>query len=252
MAKAKKLPSNLKEILLDAMRVAETSIEAADYLATQFKQILTDAKMLDEYGDILQKVEDFAKYTKFKLLASSQPWLGQPPEASDFKNMQANMAMDAVKDLESLSVGTEKEVTFDFAINNETSEFLRGCSVQGKALEAFDKLFNSWLAEKNLVSQGSTLHEATANGQIKRDAQGKPVKANPDEVRKLINDPDQGFAKYMETKGIKVTSHEQEFPTVQKGAQVQQAVKEAIKAAPEAVASEEAAAEPQTTMKTGG
>ncbi|BCA93986.1 hypothetical protein TUM19329_03470 [Legionella antarctica] len=250
MAKAKALPPNLKETLLDAMSVAETSVEAADYLVTQFRQVLTDAKMLDQCGDILKKVEDFAKYTKFKLLSSSQPWLGQSPESSDFKNMQANMAIDAVKDLESLSVGVE-DVTFDFAIS-DNSEFLRGCSLKGKALEATDKLFNSWLADKNLVSQGSTLYDANANGQIKRDAQDKPAKANPNEVRKLITDPEQGFSQYMETKGIKVTCHEQVFPTVQKGAQVQQAVKQAMNKTPEAAVSEEAAVEPQTTMRTGG
>lgn len=251
MAKAKTLPSNLKETLLDAMSVAETSIEAADYLVTQFKQLLTDAKMLDKYGDILQKVEDFAKYTKFKLLSNSQPWLGQSAAPSDFKNMQANIAIDEVKKLESLDVGAEKEITFDFAVHDQTSEFQRGCSVRQEALGSFDKLFNAWLAEKNLRSTESTLYETTENGQIKQDAQGKPVKANPEEVKKLINDPEQGFAKYMEAKGIKVVCREQEYPTVEKGAQAKQAVKEAIKAAPEAVASEEAV-EPQTTMRTGG
>lgn len=251
MAKVKTLPSNLKETLLNAMSVAESSIEAAEYLVTQFKQLLIRAKMLDKCGDILKKVEEFAKYTTFKLRSSAQPWYGQSVESSSFKNMQNNIAMDAVKNLGELGIEA-KDVIFDFAVNDHTSEFLRGCSVDEKALTTFDKLFNAWLAEKNLISVGSTLYEITADGQIKLDGQGKQVKANPAQVKQLINDPEQGFAKYMEGKGIKITCREQGYPTVQKGVQVQQAVREAIEAIPEAAAPTKVVPESQTTMRKGG
>ncbi|MCL9685159.1 hypothetical protein [Legionella maioricensis] len=259
--KAKRtLPPNLKEILLDAMSVAETSIEAAHYLAVQFKQLLTDAKMLEQCDDIMRKVQDFAKYTEFKLLSSSQPWLGQMAENSAFKNMQANMATEAAKKLESFGLGAGKEISFDFAVNEQTSEFRRGSSEGGKALpssavDSVDIAFNAWLAEKNIRSVESALYETTPDGKVKLDAQGKQVKANPEEVTKLINDPEQGFAKYMEAKGIKVSCHEQEFPTAEKDIKAQQALKEAIKAAPTANVPETTpgeAVEPQTTMRTGG
>ena len=256
MAKAKKaLPAKLKEALLDAMSVAETTIDGADYLATQFKQLLTEANALDDFEDIMKKVEDFAKYTKFKLLSSSQPWLGQMAEDSPFKNMQANLAIDAAKDLGRLNIGVQEEVTFDFAINENNSEFRRGTSAQEHAaVEALDTTFNAWLAEHNVKSVGSTLYETTPTGKVKQDAQGKQIKVNPEEMKNLITDPEKGFAKYMEAKGIKVVCREQEFPTPEKGIEAQRAIKEAIKATPDVSAPEaktEEVPEPQTTMKSG-
>jgi hypothetical protein len=256
MAKAKKaLPAKLKEALLDAMSVAETTVDGADYLVTQFRQLLTEANALDDYKDIMQKVEDFAKYTKFKLQSSSQPWLGQMAEDSAFKNMQANMAVDAAKDLERLGIGTQEEVSFDFAINEKTSEFRRRTSTQDHAaVAAFDTTFNAWLAENNVRSSKGILYETTPTGKIKEDAQGKQIKVNPEEMKNLITDPEKGFAKYMEEKRIKVVCLEEEFPTPEKGIEAQRAIKEAIKVAPEVSAPEaktEEVVEPQTTMSSG-
>lgn len=44
-----------RDALLKAMQVGETSIEAAEYMATRFEQILTKAKLLPECNDMLGK-----------------------------------------------------------------------------------------------------------------------------------------------------------------------------------------------------
>lgn len=44
-----------RDALLKAMQVGETSIEAAEYMATRFEQILTKAKLLPECNDMLEK-----------------------------------------------------------------------------------------------------------------------------------------------------------------------------------------------------
>src|SRR5580704_1382057 len=167
------LPANLKEILLDAMSVAETSIEASEYLATMVKQLLIETKMLDKFSDVLEKVEDFAKYTAFKLRSGSQPWLGQIDDSSDYKNIQEGMALDAIKNLEDMQIGTTKSVAFEFAINDQ-SEFLRGYAADGKSLDSkslasMDALFNAYLAQNKsdyplIMSQGGVLYESNEPG----------------------------------------------------------------------------------------
>ena len=235
----------VKEALLDAMSVAETSVEAAEYLATQFKEVLTKAKMLDKYADILQKVEDFAQYTKFKLLSNSQPWAGQTFSSTDFNNMQANIAIDAAKNLENMHIGTENNVVFDFAINNQ-SEFLRGYSTEGKALnnksvESMDKLFSAWLAENNLISKDSSLYKSDKNGKIVSE-EGQNIKANAEEVKALISDPEKGFEKYLSSKGIQVTTQQQQYPSAQQQLEAEKALKDAIQAT--APSTEEAPTQP--------
>ena len=248
MAKIK-LP--VKEALLDAMSVAETSVEAADYLASRFKEILTRAKMTDTYADVLQKVEDFAKYTQFKLLSAAQPWRGQSSNATEFTNLQSNMANEAAKNLESMNIGTEKEVLLDFAINNQ-GDFIRGYSSGGKALsdqslESMDKLFNAWLAENNVVSQDSIFYESNKNGEIIKDEDGRNMIANPDQIKDLVSDPEKGFQKYLDLKGINLTTQQHEYPSAQKEMQTKNELKDAIRESTQ----ETPEADAQSGMKAG-
>lgn len=247
---AKTLPLNLKEALLDAMKVAETSIEGAEYLATRFKTLLKETKMIDKYKDILQKVEDFAKYTTFKLGSSANPWLGQINTSSNYKNMQAGIALDAAKALQNISV---QNITFDYAVN-EQSQFLRlysqdGQTLDPKTLESTDKLFNAFLAENNIVSQGSVLYQSTDHGQIKLDAAGNKARVDAQKFKDLISDPDKGFQKYMAKKGISLISQEQQYPSAQKDAQAKRTLNEAIaeKEAP-AVVDEVPEVEPRSSL----
>jgi hypothetical protein len=242
MTKAKIEPPT-KKALMDALDSAGSSVQGAEYLATQFKKILIAAKKLEEFGDVLQKVEDFVKYTKFKLLSSSQPWLGQSVATSGFQNMQANMASEAINDLKNMNIGPEKEVGFHFAISDK-SEFLRGYTSEGKALDAksvesLDKLYNAWLAKNDIVSKDGILYQANKNGDIIKEA-------NPSDVKNLIDHSEDGLAKYLDKEaGIKLTSHSQKYPTQQAEVTVKSAAKTAIE---ERFETEEA----QQPSQTGG
>ena len=108
MMPGEKIRLPLKEELLNAMKVAETSTEAADYLVVRFTDILTKAKMLAESQDIIAKVQDYAKYVHFKLLSNAQPWSGESVPSSDFKNMQENLAKDLVQFEENQSISEQQ------------------------------------------------------------------------------------------------------------------------------------------------
>ncbi|CEG55778.1 hypothetical protein [Legionella fallonii] len=254
------LPANLKDPLFKCMEVSGTTIEGSQYFADQFKGLLIATKTQDQFSDLLNRVQDFAKYTAFKLRSSSEPWLGQINDSSDYKKMQAEMALSAARDLDNMKLGTSNKAAFEFAISDK-SEFLRGYSADGQALDpkslgSMDTLFNSYLAEHNMVSEGSVLYEATDQGKPKKDAQGVAIKADPQQVRDLINDPQQGYAKYLEGKGVNVTCQEQQYPSPQKDMQAQQAVKDAVAVKESLEASsvevETPTAETQSTMKAGG
>lgn len=211
---------NPKEIIVPnstalqlATEVSGSSKEAADYFAEQFKKILINSKMLNkpEAQEMLARVEDFAKYVGFKLSLSTQPWSGEQGKPSDFKNMQDQLAKDASAFVTENIKGNLK---LDFAIN-EKGQLLRGYSVDGEMvndpnrIEALDKLFNAWLAEHNIVSQGSILYESDING-VKQNP------ANAEKIKNLIKGVDNGFASYMGKKNnhsIQIENHE--YPKAQ-------------------------------------
>jgi len=222
----------LKEALLNAMKTAETSIAAAEYLETQFKQILNKNKMLDSSQDIVGKVEEFVQFVKFKLISSTQPWAGEQSKSSDFSNMQQNIAADAVEKLEGVINGMIKDLKLDVAIN-DLSQLVRGYTSEGKALDAklidsMDKLFNAWLAENNIVNKGSTLFDANDKGDIRVDEKKQQVKTGAQRIRDLISG--KGFEAFLYKKGVQITSQLHSYPSATSEAEKQQAVADAIKA----------------------
>lgn len=223
------------------MKVGETSIEAAQYFAGRVKQIFSKANLPDNVvKEVIEKVEEYARLVSFKLLSGSHLWLGQPNESSDFINMQKNIAEEAAHKAIDLINGN---LRLDIAINN-VSQLLRGYSVDGKALDAnvvdsLDKLFNAWLSEKGVISKGSTLYEATEHGEIKKDSQGKEIKADAERIKSLLNDKDEGFAQFLDKKGIKdITIQQQEYPGAQKEAEKVQEVKKSPEVKAEVVREE--------------
>lgn len=228
----------LKESILEAMTVAETSVEAAQYLAQRVREIFTKAKVLDKFQDVMQKVDEFAQYTAFRLNSTAQPWTGEQAEISGFKNMQQNFAKDAIDNV--LAFAEEgQRIQFAIAVNDD-SRFLRGYSADGETMEkdvvsSFDKLFNAWLAEHNLISKDSTILTADDNGSLKMDKQGNPIKANPEQIKKLINGS-QGYTSYLASKGITIASEQVPYPGSQQQVQQQQDIRKAVDAIPAAPA----------------
>ena len=241
----------LKEELLNAMKVAETSTEAADYLVVRFTDILTKAKMLAESQDIIAKVQDYAKYVHFKLLSNAQPWSGESVPSSDFKNMQENLAKDLDKNLQSI----EGSLQLDIAINDQ-GQLLRGYSADHQTcdfgqVDALDKLFNAWLAKNDVVSKGSMLHACDAEGEIvKQDGLEKTA----EKIKNLIHDKKDGFGAYLEAKGKPIVINTCDYPDTQREEEKGKAVKAAIQSSPniEVDLTNDDAAESQAGITSGG
>lgn len=78
---------------------------------------------------------------------------------------------------------------------------------------ALDKLFNSWLAFNNMLSHEGFLYQADETGKKLNDAQGNPLKVNPEEFKALMADPKKGFKSYAAQKGLRVTPVAHDFPS---------------------------------------
>jgi len=251
-----------KDEILSAMKVAETSVEGAEYLFSRFKKILTEAKILDKSQDMLEVVKNFVDFVRFKLTAREQPWAGQIVKTTDFKNMQENIGYDAAKKLESLlNERQQQDIKLDIAIS-DSAQLLRGYSAAGKPLDAktlefFDKLFNAWLADKGIVSKDSILYEANEYGEIKTDLQGQQIRAQTDEIKQLISDKEVGFEKYLENKGIEISSQQHVYPDAKNEAKKQQEVQQALQAGgldaqSKSTAEQPVVAETSAGVKAGG
>lgn len=234
----------LTEQIQKAMEVAETSIEAADYLVVRLTEILTQAKLLDKSAALLQQVEDYANYVKFKLNSSAQAWFGEEAQGSDFKNMQANLAKNAVDAFK--AAGIEGDLHLDFAISDK-GELIRGYSVDGQALSGqplvqLDKIFNANLTDAGLITKDSKLYQADDRGEIipnlsssqeQSQHKGALIKAN--------------FGNYMQSKGIPVTIQQHEYPDNLREKEEKAAVTKAVETLVETVQKE--ATETQTPQQ---
>lgn len=203
MAEMMRLPT--RQALLDAMRVGETSVEAAEYMATRFEEILTKAKLLPQCQDMLDKVKEYAQYVSFKLLSSAQVWSGQERPISDYQNTQENKAEFLAAHMKGMTEGLKLEIEI-----GEGAKILRGFSsngkmVEGEQLKTSDGLLEGWLAKNNLAISGGAV--------VKIDNAGNRTNTNPEEIRNLINDSEKGVAKYFAEKGVSIDVVQRE-PTV--------------------------------------
>lgn len=221
MAKPIILPN--KEALIHAMEICENSVEGAQYFASQAKSLFRQAPLSEDMRQaVLSKVEEFVKLVEWRLFSNTQPWSGAFTESSGFKNMQKGLAKEAASRLQNML-----DLRLDVAIS-DNSELLRGPSSGGEPMnpDAMDTLFNAWLAQHDVICKGSVLYEATEDGEIKKDAGGDPVKADPEKIRQLISDRQEGFAHYMEDNHLKsATVVQHDYAAVAQQQQKAEAIK---------------------------
>ncbi len=232
--------------LKDAMEIAGSSVEAAEYLAQRVNELAENSKVLKKSPDlkqnVLSAVTRFVDYVKFKFLTKEQPWAGQSVETSHMKNMQQNLAEEALNDLDEELT----EVRMDYAVS-EAGHYVRGYSSENGALEpeavsAVDKLFNAWLASKNYLIKGGYLYPADST------AQEVSNRLNAETVKNLLADGT--LNEYMEQQGIDLDMHTREYPGEQKEAEAKQQVQAAVERAEQAASAEPSVQEetPQTGM----
>lgn len=204
----RKMPT--EKVLLDIAEVAGTA-EAADYYEAQLERILVKEKLLGTWGETLNSVKEFARCTKNKFLSSAQIWRGESPD-SGFMNMQTAEVTKSLKDITVAGTEAEEPVTFHFSISDQ-AELLRGYFLGDALIDEplvahYDVLLNAYLAGEKVVSLDGVLYECTANGEIKQDAKGNDLRANPERARELLGE---GFEAYLEDKGVAIISQSQEY-----------------------------------------
>lgn len=212
MAKSKivVLPSELAK----CFSVGAATHEGAAYIVVLLKRMqqMAGKDQHEEFEKVIATAEEFKKNVGFQLGSSSDPWSGSHRIRTDFENLQHNIEKHALQTLASVVKG---DIKMDFAVSR-LSDLLRGYSSGGKPLtgamaEVMDKLFNAWLAEKKLICKGSVIYESNEHGEIRKDANGNDVKAQAEKVKALINDPDIGFQKHLQNKGVQFVSKEHPY-----------------------------------------
>lgn len=238
-----------KQALLDAMSVAETSIEAAKYLEKLFRSILTKANLVEKYADLLKKVEEWAQHVEFKLLSTAQPWFGQPVQP-DFLNSKIQMAQKAAQELKEMKTALDEDITFHFGISDD-SEFRRGYaagtkSVDAKLVTALDSIYMAWLAENNLGTEKGIVYKTDAKGNFQMNGNEK-IKADPEAVKNLIADPEKGLTKFAQAREIELKCVQHAYLTPKAEAQAKAEAQKAV----EKIAVQESTNEP-TNKPTSG
>lgn len=179
-----------------------TNNDSADYFAKALADKLKKEKVADQYSDLLDDARKFADFIG-QQSSGDNPWTGSFSERSSFQRYQTNLAETSAKML------TDKTIIFDFAVGDH-AEILRGYSSNGAELSneesgALDKLFNAWLAEKNMITKDGIIYEATDDGKIKQDAKGQDKRADADRLRQLITDKKEGFNQYIQSKNSAIS-----------------------------------------------
>lgn len=123
------LPS--KEAILKAMEVSKTSIDAAKYLAKEYETRLVAAGMQEEGAELSQIVKSFAMNVRFSLeRAGSSAWFGREGASTDYQNMHANIAANALQTLKTVYTKDTPEIVLHCAVGPET-EYVRGLTYVG-------------------------------------------------------------------------------------------------------------------------
>ncbi|WP_131782197.1 hypothetical protein [Legionella gresilensis] len=214
-----------KDAILKAFEVVCLSPDAAKYLTERLSETFSKVK-IEASAEVLDRVKQFEKNVSIRYGKLSDPWRGRPEDIkTDFENAQHNMGLALLEDVSpSLADG---QLNMDFAISDD-SQLLRAFSLNEQPLDttaatAIDTLFNSWLAENEMVSRDSVIYESDRNGDIKIDENGQLTKANAQRVRELIADRDNGFAHYLNEKFKNHTPHQDLKASVQPHAYPEQA-----------------------------
>lgn len=184
-----------------------TTKEAAEYFSKEYIQDLVGAKKDKEFAALIDEVKDFPIKVAMQESTDGSEWDGKKPLAP-FQRFQANLSNAA-----DATAPSGKDIMFGYIIDDQ-SNYLGGFVADKKTMDeagtqAMNVHFNSWLAAQNKSKQDGVIYEATTSGQILMGEKGEPLKANPDELRALIEDKDKGFSQFMSERddSIRLATH---------------------------------------------
>ncbi len=184
-----------------------TTPRGAEYFEERVIEMLTKAKMIDKFHDL---VEDVKVLTQSIVSdgSNTSAWSGSTGlDTTSFERYQKVLAERFVQQFK------DREIVFDFALSDQ-AEILRGYTVDGEPIsdeesKELDRLYNAWLAEKGMVTYKGVIYDSTSEGKIKQE-KGQNKRANAEKLRDLIRDKKEGLSTFIDSKNMVV--REQQHP----------------------------------------
>lgn len=204
-----------------AVEVSANNLEMLEYLSQNVDVVLKKAGKINQFSPLRNEIQTLVDNAKFQEEEKEKrnPWrlpdayLEQPP-TTDFGSFHQFLASKFAREL------TEQTIYLDCALS-DSAEFIRGYSnVDGKMLEneeleTMDTLFNAWLADNEMISQGGVIYAGTAQGGIQQDKKGNPIIVPADKLRTMLEKTDafsQFVQKHNPSAEVKVRMHEYAAP----------------------------------------
>lgn len=203
--------------------------ETARYAAERYDEVIIKLKLQDKpaaikMGKSLQHIAE--------LLESEEPSMNAAMRASidalkrPNQIRQDTLALDAQKTLGDIK---SKPIDMIYGISDQ-SEILRIYSIDGDHVdssvdEKIDAVFNGWLVSNDLLIKDGVIYESDEEGEPKLNTNGTLKRADPDVLRELFEDPDQGLSSSLKRKGLSIET--QVYPYPESRAEVDKQIQEA-------------------------
>ncbi len=205
------------ESLKKILEVAGNRVEVLEYFQTSLKEKIARNP---DYEKLLLEVDALVNSARYQDDEKNKLplWSGKSdlPEIlrasfdkSEFTAFQEFLVSQEIGQLKS------KSITMDYAVNEESAEYLRGYSgdnLTDKDIHVMDTLFNAWLSKQDMTMQGGIVYVATKDGEPVKNADSKNTAKN---LNNLFLDKELGFAAYVAKSGAKIelTLQKRVYPT---------------------------------------
>ena len=196
---------SLNKIIQLVGNIAEVLCYFQESLNKKIEQI----KQTEEYAKLMTEIDQLVELAKFQedKKLSVDIWSGLPHVLDRLKDVLSNTEFSSFQEFlvtRLINKVPEGLLTMNCLIE-DTGEYKRSYLIAGKEVnageiaDAIDALFNAWLAkpENSMVMQDGFIREGNKNGQVIQDAASSDsAKKRAEKIKKILEDPEHGFARY--------------------------------------------------------
>ncbi len=214
MADLLSLPS--KDILVECTEQIATTGEGARYLAESIETLFEKARVLDQFGGLVQKFHEHADTVVASERETSDIWGGLAPSTLFEKDAEHRAEIEAArvdpvpeepaKILMDINVDKDAKIERGYLQDNEAPT--------EQSTAQLNSLFYAWLAKKRWVyDEEEGLCEAMDTGEIMLDESGAVMRVDPKRIEEELLKENAGLRAYVNShaKGLEM---EEENPHV--------------------------------------